>query len=158
MCYYQSMDYEPSLDNLLCFALYSASMAINRTYKPLLDSLGITYPQYLVLNALWEQDERSIGAIADRLGLDPSTVTPLVKRLEAGGFVARTRHKSDERRVLVTLTAQGKSLETSSRCLGVALLEKSGMEPMELVNLDRDVRRLRDALVAGDEAPSKQGT
>jgi DNA-binding MarR family transcriptional regulator len=146
------MDYKPSIDNLLCFALYSASMAINRTYKPLLDSLGITYPQYLVLNVLWEEDERAIGAIADRLGLDSSTVTPLVKRLEAGGLVTRTRHKGDERRVLVGLTGQGRKLEVRSRCLGAALLEKSGMEPRELVKLDRDVRRLRDALIADVES------
>jgi len=149
------MDYKPSIDNLLCFALYSASMAINRTYKPLLDSLGITYPQYLVLNVLWQENERSIGAIAERLGLDPSTVTPLVKRLEAGGFVTRTRHKSDERRVLVALTGKGKTLESRSRCLGAALLEKSGMEPRELIKLDRDVRRLRDALVEGIGPPPK---
>lgn len=149
------MDYKPSIDNLLCFALYSASMAINRTYKPLLDSLGITYPQYLVLNVLWEEDARSIGAIADRLGLDPSTVTPLVKRLEAAGLVTRTRQKGDERKVLVALTGQGRKLETRSRCLGAALLEKSGMEPRELVKLDRDVRRLRDALIAGVESSSE---
>lgn len=72
-----------TLEDQLCFGLYAASMAINRVYKPLLDRLGITYPQYLVLNTLWEEDGRTVGAIAERLSLEPSTVTPLVKRLEA---------------------------------------------------------------------------
>lgn len=136
----------PALENLLCFSLYSASMAINRTYKPLLDRLGITYPQYLVLNALWEEDARSIGAIAERLGLESSTVTPLVKRLENASLVTRTRHRGDERRVLVALTPKGRNLQTESRCLGEALLAKSGMKPRELIALNDDVRRLRDAL------------
>ena len=147
------MNYTPSLENLLCFSLYSTSMAINRTYKPMLDQLGITYPPYLVLNALWEEDGRTIGSIADRLGLESSTVTPLVKRLEAASFVTRTRHRSDERRVLVALTERGRELEQTSRCLGETLLARSGMEPSELIALNRGVRRLRDALV-GPEAGS----
>ena len=141
------------LDSKLCFALYSASMAINRTYKPILDRLGITYPQYLVLNTLWEADEQSIGSIAERLSLESSTITPLVKRLEHAGFVTRTRNKGDERRVLVSLTGQGRDLQSESRCLGEALLSGSGMEPHELIALNRDVRRLRDSLVMSSTAP-----
>ena len=82
------------LRDQLCFSVYSTSIAINRLYKPLLDPLGLTYPQYLVLGALWEENERSIGAIAERLALEPSTITPLVKRLEQAGFVARRRNAS----------------------------------------------------------------
>src|SRR3546814_5634711 len=85
------------LDDQLCFSLYAASMAIGRAYKPMLDRLGITYPQYLVLHVLWEQDGRTIGQIAERLSLESSTVTPLVKRLAAGGFLTRDRSEADER-------------------------------------------------------------
>jgi len=150
------MNYKPSLENLLCFSLYSASMAINRTYKPMLDQLGITYPQYLVLNALWEEDDQTIGSIADRLGLESSTVTPLVKRLEAASLVTRTRHRSDERRVLVALTERGRELEQTSRCLGETLLARSGMKPAELMALNRDVRRLREALTGTDPKSSPE--
>src|ERR1700748_2322746 len=96
-----------TLDDQLCFSLYATSMAINRTYKPLLDQLGITYPQYLVLSALWEEDGRTVGAIAERLSLVSSTITPLVKRLEAASLVTRTRGARDERQVLVALTDRG---------------------------------------------------
>ena len=95
------------LDQQLCFSLYAASMAISRAYKPMLDAMGITYPQYLVLHALWEEDGRTIGQIADRLSLESSTVTPLVKRLEAAGHLLRSRSVTDERRVEVRLTASG---------------------------------------------------
>ena len=92
------------LDNQLCFSLYGASIAMGRVYKPMLDKLGITYPQYLVLHALWEQDARTIGAIAERLALESSTITPLVKRLAAAGLVTRERDPVDERNVRVRLT------------------------------------------------------
>src|SRR5579875_1834255 len=100
------MTYIPGLDELLCFALYSTSMAINRVYKPLLDELGITYPQYLVLNVLWDADGhgQTVGSIAERLSLESSTVTPLIKRLETASLVKRKRQQDDERRVLVSLT------------------------------------------------------
>ena len=140
------MTYIPTLDQLLCFSVYSASMAISRTYKPLLDQLGITYPQYLVLNVLWEDDGQTVGSIADRLALESSTVTPLVKRLEAASLVTRTRRQDDERRVIVSLTASGRELREKSGCLGEALLAKSGMQPKELIALTQEVQRLRDAL------------
>jgi len=141
------MTYTPTLEEQLCFSLYSASMEINRTYKPLLDELGITYPQYLVLNTLWEEDGRTVGSIAERLSLESSTVTPLVKRLEASSLVTRVRQRGDERRVSVSLTERGRGLEEKSRCLGLALLTQSGMQPKELVALNGEVRRLRDALM-----------
>lgn len=147
------MAFIPTLDDLLCFSFYAASMAINRTYKPLLDELGITYPQYLVLNTLWEEDGRTVGAIAERLALESSTVTPLVKRLEAAALVTRTRHKDDERRVLVSLTKRGRDLREKSRCLGEALLANSGMSPKELIALNGEVRRLRDSLMRAGMVP-----
>jgi DNA-binding MarR family transcriptional regulator len=140
------MAFIPTLDDLLCFSLYAASMAINRTYKPMLDKLGITYPQYLVLSALWEKDERTLGSIAERLSLESSTVTPLVKRLEAAALVTRTRSTSDERQVFVRLTRRGRDLREKSRCLGETLLARSGMEPKELIALNHELRRLREQL------------
>ena len=85
------------LDRQLAFSLYGAFMAINRTYKPWLDKLGLTYPQYLVLSVLWEGDDQTISGIASRLDLEPSTITPLMKRLEKAGHVTRTRNPADER-------------------------------------------------------------
>lgn len=134
------------LDRQLCFSIYGADLAINRTYKPLLDRLGLTYPQYLVLHALWERDGLTISGIADRLALEPSTITPLVKRLEAAGFLARRRNPEDERQVQVGLTDRGREMREESACLGEALLAKAGMSLEELAHLNRQVQRLRDAL------------
>jgi len=136
------------LDQQLCFSLYSASMAISRAYKPMLDALGLTYPQYLVLHALWEQDGRTIGEIAERLGLESSTITPLVKRLESAEFVTRARNPDDERQVQVHLTKKGRAIREQCGCLGEALLEKSGMTVEQLGKLNRKVQALRNA-VAG---------
>jgi DNA-binding MarR family transcriptional regulator len=135
------------LENQLCFSLYATTIAINRAYKPMLDSLGITYPQYLVLSTLWEEDGRTIGAIADRLALEPSMITPLVKRLEAAGFVGRKRNPADERQVLVRLTAKGRALSADTKCLNDTLLERSGMTTDQLVALNAKIQSLRDALV-----------
>ena len=136
------------LDQQLCFSLYSASMAISRAYKPMLDALGLTYPQYLVLHALWEQDGRTVGAIAERLGLESSTITPLVKRLETAGLVARARNPDDERQVQVSLTQRGREIREECGCLGEALLTRSGMTVEQIGKLNRKVQVLRDA-VAG---------
>jgi DNA-binding MarR family transcriptional regulator len=134
------------LDQQLCFSLYGASIAINRTYKPMLDALGVTYPQYLVLSALWEADGQTIGAIGDRLSLEPSTITPLVKRLEQAGFVGRLRNPADERQVQVRLTDKGRALRADTACLTEALLRNSGMTVDQIVALNKQVRTLRDAL------------
>ena len=134
------------LDSQLCFSLYAASMAVNRTYKPMLDELGLTYPQYLVLSTLWEQDGLAVSAIADRLALEPSTITPLVKRMESAGFLTRKRNPKDERQVIVSLTIKGRSLNEKTACLTHALLERSGLTPEKLTALNGQVRKLRDAL------------
>jgi len=134
------------LDGQLCFSLYSTSMAINRLYKPMLDALGVTYPQYLVLSTLWEKDGHTITALADRLALEPSTITPLVKRLELAEFVTRERNAEDERKVQVFLTAKGKRLRADSGCLTDALLRKSGLTVKEIIDLNSRIQRLRGAL------------
>jgi DNA-binding MarR family transcriptional regulator len=138
------------LDRQLCFSIYGADLAINRAYKPLLDQLGLTYPQYLVLHALWESDGLTITAIADRLALEPSTITPLVKRLELAGFLTRQRNPQDERQVQVRLTDKGRAMRDESACLGEALFRKAGMTLDELTALNRQVQRLRDALASAD--------
>ncbi|NTS63554.1 MarR family transcriptional regulator [Sphingomonas sp. HHU CXW] len=136
------------LDHQLCFSLYATSMAINRAYKPQLDALGITYPQYLVLHALWEEDGRTIGAIAERLALESSTVTPLVKRMEAAGLMTRTRNPADERQVQVRLSERGRALREDCGCLGETLVARSGMTLDQLDALNRQVQAMRDALAA----------
>ncbi|WP_296172684.1 MarR family transcriptional regulator [uncultured Brevundimonas sp.] len=134
------------LDNQLCFSIYSAAIAINRAYKPLLDQLGVTYPQYLVLSTLWEAGGQTIGGIADRLDLEPSTITPLVKRLEAAGLVQRQRNPADERQVIVDLTDQGRALQSRAGCLLDELLRRSGLSAQELTALNDQVRALKTAI------------
>lgn len=137
--------YPLSLDSQLGFSLYGAFMAISRAYKPWLDRLGVTYPQYLVLSVLWEGDDQTITAIAARLDLEPSTITPLVKRLEQAGLVARKRNAADERQVIVSLTGEGRALRDETRFLTETLDETSGMSIDTLVKLNEQVKALRDA-------------
>lgn len=134
------------LDDQLCYAVYSAGMAIQRTYKPLLDELGVTYPQYLVLNVLWREDKQTVGGIAEELALESSTLTPLLKRLETAGLVRRTRNPDDERQVIIALTTEGRALRARGGCLADALLATSGMSAVELGEINRRLKRLRDAL------------
>lgn len=135
-----------ALDEQICFTLYRTNIAINRTYKPLLDEMGITYPQYLVLNVLGEEDGRTIGAIAGRLSLESSTITPLVKRMEAAGLVQRRRSPGNEREVQVRLTGAGRDLFARSQCLGEALLQRSGLTLSQLDALNRQIQALTAAL------------
>ncbi len=136
------------LDKQICFTLYNTSMAVTRLYKPMLDEMGITYPQYLVLSVLNETDGITIGAIAERLSLESSTVTPPVKRLEQAGFVTRQRNEDDERQVQVRLTAAGRKLVEKSNCLGETLAARAGMSLPEINALNRKIQTLRDALAA----------
>jgi DNA-binding MarR family transcriptional regulator len=137
------------LDAQLCFSLYSTTIAINRLYKPMLDPLGVTYPQYLVLSTLWEAEGQTISAIADRLALEPSTITPLMKRLEVAGFVSRQRNPEDERQVRVYLTAKGKGLRSEASCLTDSLLAHSKLTIPQMIALNAQVQRLREALTGG---------
>lgn len=136
------------LDNQLCFSVYGLFIAINRTYKPLLDEIGLTYPQYLVLSALWEEDGLAISRIGSRLSLESSSITPLVKRLEAMGFIVRRRGTQDERQVFADLTDTGRKIRQKTGCLAKALAIHSGMAPDELVELNNKICRLRDSLSA----------
>jgi DNA-binding MarR family transcriptional regulator len=136
------------LDDQLGFGLYSAFMAASRVYKPWLDQLGLTYPQYLVMCVLWENGDQTIGGIASRLDLEPSTITPLVKRLEQAGHVVRQRNPADERQVNVSLTKQGRAIRAKTKTLVQALYGRSGMSPAEVADLNRRVKALRDAFRA----------
>ena len=134
------------LDQQLCFALYRASRALTRAYGPLLEPLGVTYPQYLVLLVLWQDDDLPVKAIGERLALDSATLTPLLKRLEEQGVVTRTRDSHDERVVRIRLTKHGKALRTKAKAIPPALACKAGFEPTETKDLAR-LRGLRDQLV-----------
>ena len=139
------------LDVQLCFSLYAASIAMGRLYKPLLDELGLTYPQYLVLHVLWEQDGRTVGGVAERLGLESSTVTPLVKRLEAAGFVERRRSRDDERKTHVRLTDAGRETQARTVCLAEAVTARTGFGLADLKALAKQVHALRSALLPPSE-------
>jgi MarR family transcriptional regulator, organic hydroperoxide resistance regulator len=138
------------LERQLCFALYSAANLTTRLYRPLLDPLGITYPQYLAMMALWERAPRSVGALGEALGLDSGTLTPLLKRLEAGGLVTRTRDATDERRVLVDLTPAGWALR--ERAAAVPETLRCGL-PVAL----EDAAELREALWRYVQALRREG-
>ena len=136
------------LDNQLCFALYSASLAMTKLYKPLLDELGLTYPQYLVMLVLWEGDGLMVSELGQRLSLDSGTLTPLLKRLEASGLISRLRDVQDERRVHIRLTAAGRKLKARAAKVPACVLAASQCSIPELVALTRQVRELRDRLTA----------
>lgn len=140
------------LSQQLCFAIYSAAHALNRAYKPLLEALNLTYPQYLVMLVLWETDDQTVGRIGDRLLLDSSTLTPLLKRLEAAGYVRRERDRADERQVRVRLTASGRSLKDRARGIPLAIAGAAGRTAAELQRLKADILALRDTLNAAGAA------
>lgn len=115
-----------ALDQQLCFAVYSAAHALNRTYKPLLDPYGLTYPQYIALMTLWQQDGRTVKALGATLGLDSGTLSPLLKRLEASGYITRARDKADERQVLVTLTDKGRAMQRDAVAIRMEIGKATG--------------------------------
>ena len=134
--------------DMLCFALYSADHAMARLYRPLLTPLGLTYPQYLVLVTLWAQDGQSVGALGEQLGLESSTLTPLLKRMEEAGLLTRTRSREDERVVLATLTDKGRALEAEAGRIASCVLTASGLSVPELIDLRNRIGALRDAIDA----------
>jgi MarR family transcriptional regulator, organic hydroperoxide resistance regulator len=144
----QTADLMLRLDNQVCFAIYSTAHAFNRIYKPLLDRLGLTYPQYLVMLVLWERDDVAVKEIGERLYLDSGTLTPLLKRLEAADLVKRTRSTADERQVLIALTAKGRALQERARTVPQSILAASACSVSELSALKNDLVALRDQLNA----------
>jgi DNA-binding MarR family transcriptional regulator len=135
-----------ALENQFCFALYSASHAVTKTYKPLLDRLGLTYPQYLVMLVLWEQDAILVKDIGARLFLDSGTLTPLLKRLEANGLLERNRDPQDERQVRISLSMPGRALRAEATAIPEQLMCASGQEALALGRLRTALSSVRDDL------------
>ena len=138
---------ELQLDDFLCFAIYSASHAFNRFYKPLLDELGLTYPQYLVLTALWTEDNQTVGGLGEKLFLESNTLTPLVKRVEAMGYVVRSRDPADERQVRVRLTPEGSALRAKACHVPADVLHATGLSVDALRQLKFEITNVRDSLL-----------
>lgn len=136
------------LDHAVCFAVYSAGLAFNRVYKPILDQFGLTYPQYLVLIALWQAEGQTVSELGEHLFLESNTLTPLLKRLEAAGFVKRVRDKADERQVRISLTDEGRRVLEESSCVPQQILEATGYTVEELAALRHSLSGLRDNLRA----------
>jgi DNA-binding MarR family transcriptional regulator len=144
----QKIDPEQALllDNQLCFALYSTSLAMTKLYKPLLDELGLTYPQYLTMLVLWERDGLAVSELGERLSLDSGTLTPLLKRLEGAGLIARIRDVQDERRVHISLTTAGRKLKARAQKIPGCILSASQCSLSDLVQLTRQIQGLRARL------------
>jgi DNA-binding MarR family transcriptional regulator len=135
------------LENQLCFSLYSASLAMTKLYKPLLAKLGLTYPQYLAMLVLWENDGLVVSEIGERLYLDSGTLTPLLKRLEAGGFITRQRDPGDERRVRVNLTLAGRALKTDAASIPACVAAYTHCDIPDLFALNKEIKKFRQQLM-----------
>lgn len=136
------------LDNQLCFALYSTSLQMTKVYKPLLQELGLTYPQYIAMLVLWEGDGITVGEISSRMLTDPGSLTPLLKRLEAEGLITRTRSQADERVVQLRLTDKGRDLRRQAEAIPACILANSGLALEEIQRLQNELVELRDHLQA----------
>jgi DNA-binding MarR family transcriptional regulator len=136
----------PTIDQMLCFAVYSAGHAFTRFYKPRLDALDLTYPQYLVFLVLWEKDNLTVKTLGERLFLDSGTITPLVKRLEARGLVRRKRDEDDERQVRILLTAEGRALKEKAGAIPLAVAEGTGLSQEGAESLRLELLALRARL------------
>ena len=136
-----------NLDSFLCFAIYSVNHAFNRVYKPLLDRLKLTYPQYLAMAVLWERDDQTVGSLGEKLFLESSTLTPMLKRLEALGYISRIRDRDDERQVRVHLTKAGHALRQKAQEIPACIIEATGLNPAGVAKLKEEITKLRTSLV-----------
>lgn len=134
------------LDQQLCFALYSTSLAMTKAYKPLLEKLSLTYPQYLAMLVLWESDGLTVKTIAERLNLDSATMTPLLKRLESQGYVTRTRGVNDERQVNIRLTPSGQALKAQATGIPHEIYCATGSDAQRLIRLRDELKQLRSTI------------
>lgn len=135
-----------TLPQMLCFALYSASHAVQAAYKPLLDQMGLTYPQFLVLTLLWEEDDQPMSRLAQALQLESNTLTPMLKRMEAAGLLTRSRDKADERQVRLRLTETARALQAQAAAIPTCLQEQSAMTADAILTLTAEISALRDRL------------
>jgi DNA-binding MarR family transcriptional regulator len=141
-----------ALDDQLCFALYAASRAVTARYRPMLDRLGLTYPQLLVLMTLWEQDDRTVRQLSDRLELDSGTMSPMLKRLEAAGLVTRRRSTTDERQVRVRLTEAGRELRQPACGVSAGMIEALDLDVREFAALKRRLEEIARRVSGRDGA------
>jgi MarR family transcriptional regulator, organic hydroperoxide resistance regulator len=144
----QKPESQLKLENFLCFAIYSTANAVTRAYQPRLAALKLTYPQYLVMVVLWEEENQTVTAIGDKLSLDSGTLTPLLKRLEAAGLISRRRDKADERQVLISLTDEGRTMRERAESVPVAIGQAFGCTMEEAHGMRAELIRVRDSLVA----------
>ena len=141
---------EKRLERQLCFAVYATAHAFTRAYKPILDRVGLTYPQYLVMLVLWEKSRLPVKAIGEQLDLDSGTLSPLLKRLEQNGLIARVRDPKDERQVIVSLTEKGSAMKGEVDTIMTAIGEAAGCSMEEMVSLRERLQRLRSNLTAAE--------
>jgi DNA-binding MarR family transcriptional regulator len=144
-----------ALDDQLCFALYAASRAVTARYRPMLDQLGITYPQYLVLMLLWEEDGQTVGQLGSRLALDSGTLSPLLKRLTTAGLVTRHRRTDDERSVSVRLTDAGRALHDPALAVNTAMIDALDLDDEQFSELRNQLRMVTDRV--NQPAPEAAG-
>ena len=138
----------PQLDQQLCFALYSTSLAMSKIYRKLLRGLGLTYSQYLVMLVLWEKDEQTVSEVGERLFLDSATLTPLLKRMEAAELLTRTRAAVDERQVIIKLTVRGDALRAQAAKLPPSILQATRCSVEQVVDMKQQLDTLRASLMA----------
>jgi MarR family transcriptional regulator, organic hydroperoxide resistance regulator len=143
-----------ALDDQLCFALYAASRAVTARYRPMLEELGLTYPQYLVMMLLWESDHQTVGQLGSRLALDSGTLSPLLKRLTAAGLVTRHRRVEDERSVAIALTDEGRALRERSVRISADMIDAIGFDTAEFDDLKRRLRLLTERVSGNGPAPT----
>jgi len=139
----------PKLADFLCFAVYSANLAFGKAYKPILDELGLTYTQYITIIALWEEDNQTVGSLGEKLFLESNTLTPILKKLEALGYLCRQRDPSDERQVLVSLTKTGRRLREKG--LNMDLVDACGLTSQEFSKVQKAIATLRNNLIKAVE-------
>jgi DNA-binding MarR family transcriptional regulator len=135
----------PKLADFLCFAVYSANLAYGRAYKPILDELGLTYTQWIIIVALWEQDDQTVSSLGEKLFLESNTLTPILKKLESLGFLERRRDPTDERQVIVSLTLVGRALREKGAQR--TLVQATGLAADDFERVQKDVARVRDNLI-----------
>ncbi|MES2601896.1 MAG: MarR family transcriptional regulator [Pseudomonadota bacterium] len=144
---------DPKLQDFLCFAIYSANLAYGRAYKPILEELGLTYTQYIAIVALWEEDNQTVSSLGEKLFLESNTLTPILKNLEAMGYVRRQRDSKDERQVLVSLTDAGRRVR--EKALPMNLVKESGLTPDEFAKMQKGIVALRNNLIKGTKGAAK---
>ncbi len=147
-----------ALDDQLCFALYAASRAVTARYRPMLEELGLTYPQYLVMMLLWEEDHQTVGQLGSRLALDSGTLSPLLKRLEAAGLLRRERDPKDQRNLALALTDEGRALRAEAEKIPAGIVERLGMPIDELIGLHGTLSRVIAASQRALGSPTQEAT